>query len=76
LSAREEKTAEINTNHTSEAENEAAFKTVLTKYLNAVTNRDTLTLRATLIPNGTKELIQPKAEIRYTLAAFMETHAA
>jgi predicted ABC-type ATPase len=76
LSACEEKATEINTNHTSEAENEAAFKTILTRHLNAVTDRDTLALKTTLSHNGTMEFIQPKAATRYNVANFMEMQAA
>jgi hypothetical protein len=76
LSACEEKATIIKINHISEAENEAAFKTILTRHLNAVTDRDTLALKATLSHNGAMEFIQPKAEIRYNVADFMEMQAA
>ncbi len=65
---------DIQENETSKIKNEELFKSVLLKHLNAIENRDLIALKATMSPNGNMELIQPSAEIVYTVDGFMEFH--
>ena len=50
------------------------FIATMTKHLNAVTDRDSKTLKSTLSPNGDMILILPKTEIIRTVDGFMDYH--
>lgn len=54
--------------------NEKSFITTMKKHLDAVTNRDLITLRSTLSPNGEMQLILPQTEIMKSVDAFMDYH--
>ena len=54
--------------------NDESFITTMTKHLNAVTNRDLLSLRSTLSPKGNMQLILPQTEIIKSVDAFMDYH--
>lgn len=74
FSSCEEKQKDIQQNEVSQKQNEELFKSVLEKHLNAVTNRDLSTLKSTMSPKGNMELIQPSAEIVYSVDGFMNFH--
>nr|WP_321221894.1 nuclear transport factor 2 family protein [uncultured Psychroserpens sp.] len=63
-----------NSNFESKLENETAAKTVLTKHLEAVSNKDLATLKTTLSPKGNMELIQPGLEVIYNVDGFIKFH--
>jgi hypothetical protein len=50
------------------------FLEVINKHLNAVSNRDLESLKSTLSPTGEMQLILPKAEILYSVEAFLQYH--
>jgi len=54
--------------------NEKSFIATMKKHLDAVTNRDLITLRSTLSPNGEMQLILPQTEIMKSVDAFMDYH--
>ncbi|MEP2935368.1 MAG: nuclear transport factor 2 family protein [Gilvibacter sp.] len=54
--------------------NETNFTAVLQKHLDAVTNKDLMTLESTMSPDGQMELIQPSSETVYGVEGFMEFH--
>lgn len=68
------KSKDTQENEISEKENEGLFKTALDKHLKAVTDKDFTALKATMSPNGNMELIQPSAEIVYSVDGFMNFH--
>ena len=74
LSSCEEKQKAITTNEISQEQNEELFKSVLKKHLNAVIFKDSTILKSTMSPKGNMELIQPAAEIVYTVDGFMNFH--
>lgn len=74
FSSCEEKQKDIQQNEVSEKQNEELFKSVFEKHLNAVTNRDLTTLKSTMSPKGNMELIQPSAEIVYSVDGFINFH--
>lgn len=59
---------------TSKEQNEELFKSAILKHLNAVTAKDSNTLKSTMSPNGNMELIQPSSEIVYSVDGFMKFH--
>jgi len=74
FSSCETKQKEVPTNEPSQEQNEASFKTVLKKHLDAVSAKDLKTLKSTMSPNDNMELIQPGSEIVYTVDGFMKFH--
>jgi hypothetical protein len=70
----EEKSTVIQDPEISKEQNEALFHTVLEKHLKAVSDKDYTTLKSTMSPKGTMELIQPSSEIVYTADGFMKFH--
>jgi hypothetical protein len=56
------------------SENERHFIKIMTKHLNAVTNRNLKSLKSTLSPRGDMLLILPQNEIMSTVDAFMNYH--
>lgn len=68
------KEKEVQGNEVSKEQNEEVFKSVLLKHLNAVATKDLQTLKSTMSPKGTMELIQPSAEIVYSVDGFMKFH--
>jgi len=68
------KGAEMEVAVISTAQNEAAFTAALQAHLDAVRSKDMTALKATMSPGGEMELIQPGAEILYTVDEFMEFH--
>ena len=57
-----------------QAENESSFKLTLKKHLDAVSNKDLEALKTTMSPQGEMELIQPGAEIVYSVDGFLKFH--
>lgn len=68
------KPKDIKQSTVSKKQNEDLFKLVLTKHLDAVTNRDLTTLKSTMSPKGNMELIQPSSETVYTVDGFIKFH--
>ena len=60
------------TTHAQSVDN--AFTEVLTKHLDAVSNRDLPTLKSTMSPDGLMILILPQSEMLHTTDAFIEYH--
>ncbi|QNJ99195.1 YybH family protein [Constantimarinum furrinae] len=58
----------------SDRENDIALREVLQKHLNAVSERNLDTLRATLAPNGQMQLILPSSEIIDGVEGFISYH--
>lgn len=56
--------------------NEQAFLSALTKHLSAVSNRDLVTLEATLSPKGDMHLVLPQSKLMTTVKEFMDYHRA
>lgn len=59
---------------TDSKENIALFKTTLQKHLDAVSNKDSVTLLSTMSPDDEMQLILPGSEIKYTVDSFMKYH--
>ncbi len=55
--------------------NEEEFINTLEKHLQAVSNKDLLTLKSTMSPNGNMQLILPSTEIINSVDSFMSFHA-
>lgn len=65
---------DLKENEVSKKQNEELFKSVILKHLNAVTTKDSKTLKSTMSPIGNMELIQPSSEIVYSVDGFMKFH--
>lgn len=74
ISSCEQEQKNIQKNEVSQIQNEKIFKSVLKKHLNAVTNKKLTTLKSTMSPLGNMELIQPNAEIVYSVDGFIKFH--
>ncbi|MFD2823874.1 YybH family protein [Lacinutrix iliipiscaria] len=65
-------------NETSEiidnTKNESLFIETMQKHLDAVTNKDLVTLKSTLSPKGNMQLILPQTKITNTVEEFMKYH--
>lgn len=55
-------------------ENNKALVSLMQKHLDAVTNRDLVTLESTLSPDGNMQLILPASETTTTVKEFMDYH--
>ena len=53
---------------------DSLFIATMQKHLDAVSNKDLLTLKSTLSPNGNMQLILPKTEVTNTVEDFMAYH--
>jgi hypothetical protein len=73
-SATEENATVLKNEEISNKNNEEDFTKVLQKHLDAVTNRDLVSLKETMAPNGQMQLILPKTEIIDGVEGFMEYH--
>lgn len=68
------KLKETQENELAQHQNSELFKSVISKHLDAVSNKDLMSLKSTLSPNGNMELIQQNSEIVYTVDEFMKFH--
>lgn len=57
-------------------QNKTAFTQALTTHLNAVSQRDLTTLKASLSPKGDMHLILPQSKMTTTVKGFMDYHRA
>ncbi len=70
-----EKSEAISVDISSE-ENSKALVSLMQRHLDAVSNRDLVTLESTLSPDGNMQLILPASETSNTVAEFMDYHKA
>ncbi len=56
------------------SQNESEFVAILEKHLNAVSNKDLISLKSTMSPEGKMQLILPGTEIMHSVDSFMEYH--
>ncbi|GEQ87131.1 hypothetical protein ULMS_26390 [Patiriisocius marinistellae] len=69
-----ENNSSIAVSQISEKQNKEAFLKTLETHLNAVTNKDLTTLKSTMSPNGTMQLILPSTEIINGVDGFIDYH--
>jgi len=69
-------TQSINEDDNYRVANAEAFEKLMQKHLDAVTNRDLVSLKSTLAPDGKMQLILPATEIIVSVDSFMTFHEA